>query len=496
MFFVILIGLILRLSFIDKPEGLWNDEYVSWMVANTPFFNGFFKTILSQCHMPVYYLYLKPFTNYSDIVLRLSSVFPGVFSIVSMYFVGKLYSKKIGLYSAIITSVLSFLIYYSQEVRLYSFLFFISTISLFYTIKLIHEKNRKNICGYIISNLVLIFTHTLGIIFVFFNALYVLYKLKKDKIKISKEFFFSAKFIISVFFLICLMIIFSSLANNIISQHHSAQWWGHFSYTNILFLFTDYFSPVLTNHINAPPIFFYDKSLAYWMIIPTIIGIIGIFFGIKNNKGIAVSAFITLIVLFILAKFGFIVFVTKYSIEILPILIIIISCGFSRLKINGILLLILFSAIHLAYLFTPNYVTKLPRTEGHKIVSSIIKERKPQKIIFTYYDENRFRRYLNLEKIPTFYISKMNRHEYVTNPERILDNIDKGETFSIVFLDSVSFLPDDNSLYFEEKIPEMFVTFSKIKNKLTKTISSDKDYSILNYDTIGSWSVVTAIKTR
>ena len=43
-----LLGLILRLTNIIKPEGLWNDEYVSWHVASTPFFGGFGEEILNN----------------------------------------------------------------------------------------------------------------------------------------------------------------------------------------------------------------------------------------------------------------------------------------------------------------------------------------------------------------------------------------------------------------------------------------------------------------
>ena len=97
MYFITLIGLILRLTFLNKPEGLWNDEYVSWMVASTPFGEGFWNAVLKQCHMPFYYLYLKPFTGCSDLVLRLTSVIPSVIAIPVMYLVGKEYSKKTGI---------------------------------------------------------------------------------------------------------------------------------------------------------------------------------------------------------------------------------------------------------------------------------------------------------------------------------------------------------------------------------------------------------------
>ena len=87
--FSVIAGLLLRLICIDKAEGLWNDEYISWFIASQPFTKEFWEAVYSQCHMPFYYLYLKfvmSVFGQSDLVLRLSSVFTGLCSIVAMYF--------------------------------------------------------------------------------------------------------------------------------------------------------------------------------------------------------------------------------------------------------------------------------------------------------------------------------------------------------------------------------------------------------------------------
>ena len=113
---ITILGIIVRLLFINKTEGLWNDEYVSWIVASQPLTNGFFENIKSQCHMPFYYLYLKTFMTIfgqSDLVLRLSSAFAGAVSIPVMYLVGKQQNKKTGLLLAFFTAISSFLIFYS-----------------------------------------------------------------------------------------------------------------------------------------------------------------------------------------------------------------------------------------------------------------------------------------------------------------------------------------------------------------------------------------------
>jgi len=97
MLFITVLGCALRLAFLDKTEGLWNDEYVSWSISAIPFGKKFFEGILAQCHMPLYYFYLKFFIHFfgnSDLMLRLTSVVPGVLSIIVMYFVGKEFKDK------------------------------------------------------------------------------------------------------------------------------------------------------------------------------------------------------------------------------------------------------------------------------------------------------------------------------------------------------------------------------------------------------------------
>ena len=146
IFVITLLGLILRVLYINKPDGLWNDEYISWMIASRPMLDGFWAGIKSQCHMPVYYLYLKSFMamfGQSDLLLRLTSVLCGTLSIIAMYFTGLEKDRKTGLIAALFTAISSFLIYYSQEVRFYSLLFLFSALSLLFTIRLV-KKNKPD----------------------------------------------------------------------------------------------------------------------------------------------------------------------------------------------------------------------------------------------------------------------------------------------------------------------------------------------------------------
>ena len=142
----------------------------------------------------------------------------------------------------------------------------------------------------------------------------------------------------------------------------------------------------------------------------------------KSAKELALVGSIVCIILMLLAYFGKIVFITKYSIEVLPILLLCLSSGFESLKKTGNVLLSIFISIHLFSFFTPFYVTKILRTEGHRIPAEIIKAKNPENVIFTYYSPERFLRYIDLNGKKVSHISKVNRFEYIDEPQKRFQN--------------------------------------------------------------------------
>ena len=47
---ILTVGLLLRLWNLNKPEGLWNDEYITFSIAMLKFPFDFFEGIKSNCH--------------------------------------------------------------------------------------------------------------------------------------------------------------------------------------------------------------------------------------------------------------------------------------------------------------------------------------------------------------------------------------------------------------------------------------------------------------
>lgn len=522
---IFLLGLILRLICIDKPDGLWNDEYVSWMIAATPFANGFVDAVKSQCHMPFYYLYLKFFMSFlgqSDLVLRLTSIFAGVLAIPAMFYLGKEKSEQTGYFCAGFTAISSFLIYYSQEVRLYSVLFLFSALCILYTIRFIKNPNKKNIILCILFNFLILFTHTIGFVFVFLNLIYISINNKKIAPYVWGALAFCSIFTVP-------------LAYKIMTTESFSQWWGHFSISKIEFLFTDYFSPVLTNLTNAPDDFFYIPKLAFLMIIPALIAIALIIKALKKDYQLFLLACSLILVLVIASMSGKLVFITKYSIEIYPILIYLACSGLSSInnKVFRNIIIIFHCLISLGYIFVHPYsAPKMHRAEGQKIPMDIVKNMKLKKddiILLEYYPKQRFEKYFDFSDYRTVEIHKGNFPQFLTAntdyndvykngkvlykdifstldnkyfddllKNYVFANMKRDQSVVMVLLDSVSFYtPDDMAkitrdeiLY--EKEPFLFLVFSYIKNKTFEDMLST--LTITRLERKGNWTVIKFTK--
>lgn len=527
---ILLFGLILRLIFINKPDGLWNDEYVSWLIAVKPLAQGFWPAMKHQCHMPFYYFYLKLFMTLfgkSDLLLRLTSVFAGFLSMIAMYFVGLEKNKKMAFLCCGFCAISSFLIYYSQEVRLYSILFLFSALNLLFTLKILKNPDKLNLVAYIVSDLLILLTHTIGFVYVFLNLIFI-------SLKLFKTF---RKAIIGIWTAIILSAsLCAPLILKIFSSQTFSQWWGHFSLSKIGFLITDYFSPVLTNLTNAPDNFFYAPILLPFMLIPSIIAIIGLTLAIKKeklNRELFLVILLTLLVLISASLSGKLVFITKYSIEIYPALIYLACFGISEISNNlqKKALIIIYCLISLGYIILHPYsAPKMRRAEGHKIVTDMLERAQLQKgdyILFEYYDKDRFEKYFDFNDYNVISINKGNFPFYLSpNQNNILkngkniykeiflsdeniyfesmlekeifSNMETGQSLVMIILNSVSFyspeqiksVTENKNLY--EKTPLLFLVFSYIKKETF--FLAEKKLDISRIEQKGNWTIIKFTK--
>lgn len=550
LFIIVFVGFALRLWCLDKPEGLWNDEYVGWFIASISNFKEFFNTAIQNCHTPLYYFYLK-FWMYifpdTDLSLRWSSIVPSIISIISMYLVGlEAKDKRTGLFCALFTAISSFCIYFAQEVRLYSLLFLITSVTVLFFIKTAKNQNCKNYTTYFCFNAILCATHTLGIIFSFFNIACLLLYINNNVEKLNKQSIKNIlKYIIPFFIVI---IIISPFLVTIATSKNLSQFWSDFSLTKIICTFIDYYSPIQTNIQNTFDSFsnylIYRTKANYsfiiFAILPTIIGLILTIKGIltKNKlvNYLAISAglfFLTIISLSILGKM---IVITKYTIEIYPILILLLSIGLISIKkevLRNILLsiLLLINAFYLY--FAEDSAPRRNRPEGHLAVVNLIEEsnlQKGDKILITYYNRDKFDRYLKDKNEYNFLsINKFDFNYFLFDGEnyfdilktakskhkdffkefpnstlkkyandKILYGMEKGDRVGIIILKNVSFIDNDNIqriLNDENKYNDtslIFLVFSSIKNNLVKIL--DKELTRETTTHKGDWSLYVYIK--
>ena len=510
--FLILLGIVvfsilLRLINLDKQEGMWNDEYLTWEIAKAAFPKEFFEAIMRNCHAPLHYLYLKAwmyFFSDSDYSLRMSSLVPGVISVISMYFAGRELGKKAsdstGLVAAAFCAISSFLIYFSQEVRIYSLLFLLSSLHLICAIKTLDNPTKKHCTFFVLTALLVMLEHTIGFVFVFFSSVSViLFASKKTKFK---KFFLTSLLIGFIIFIPVAIFLYNVMFN----QQYSSQWWAPFSWAKLAFFFTDLFSPYLVNITNAPPSFLsmvYDGKTINWgftlfafipLTIASVSMVKAIFIMDSKVKYILLTSIGVYLTVFAASLFGKILFLTKYMIEIYPLLILLAIYGLMSFKEKGIKVILgtIYLVVSVFFIVASEYSpVKLIRSEGQNIpvvMLKVLQYKDTDKVVFLYYPKTRFEKYSKeiTQNKNTTDISKYDFTFIKDEKETMKETYKDGkETYKNVFL-SLKNNPLENFLsknvYSTIKKGDKFflVDFSLVSiftpQLLQKKVTSEKKY--------------------
>ena len=541
LFIILVLASVIRFCSLNTSEGLWNDEYVAWLIASKKSFSEFINIISKNCHTPLYYLLLKLWLNVfpdSDISLRVSSVITSLLTVIAMFFLGKEYKdEKTGLLCALFCSLSSFYIYFAREVRPYSLLSLITALLIFYCIKTLKSGRKRFFSLFIILNALLCSAHTLGVIFSFFIILYTsvyLYKNFEEWKIIIKNV---KKIFMYIFPLLVILILISPFIFSITFSKSLSQFWSNFSYFKILFSFTDYFSPIQINITNSPDTL---KNINYmfifFVILPSAMAFFAILKGclIKDKilKLLLLScvSFFSVILIFVAA--GKLILLTKYSCEIYPVLILTFVCGVMTLKnkiVQNAFFIIYFSIASFYLYFSPISAPKLVHPEGNRLPVILIQQSRLKPgdyIIFTYYDTDKFERYFkNKNDFNIFSISKFNfnkpvygnKNYYETISEgkilyrdkfkefpnknivdwadaNIIKQMKKGDKAGIIYLNGVSFFTNEklNEIALDDKKYKktsfVFMTFSMLKNNLMYAFKDD--FKIDSITQSGSWILI------
>ncbi len=190
---IVIIGSYLRFRNI-LLQSFWNDELYSIFVSQPS--RTLKEIILFQtkdAHPPLYQMLLwinfKIF-GYSELTARGFSAALGIAGIATSYFLfKKLFDKYTALLGTAVSSATVLLIWYSQETRSYSLLYFLTVLSSFLFLTFYEKQTTKNFFMYSLSATALAYTHYFGFLILLSHGLTTLYILLTDK-KRGKAFFF------------------------------------------------------------------------------------------------------------------------------------------------------------------------------------------------------------------------------------------------------------------------------------------------------------------
>jgi len=186
---VLIISFVIRLIGIN--QSLWLDEAISVNVAKLPIGQIVEKFSRFDFHPPLYYWFLNIWQKiFGDGVamMRLSSLLFSLITIYLVYLIGKeIKNKNFGFWAALLVAVNPLLIYYSQELRMYSMAVMWLSGAIYFLVKMdIKPKNSWiNILGFNLMTF-LAFLTFYGSVFLIGAMIFYLLFTKKYKL-----FFFS-----------------------------------------------------------------------------------------------------------------------------------------------------------------------------------------------------------------------------------------------------------------------------------------------------------------
>ncbi len=143
-------------------QSLRLDEAQSlWQTSRTPL--GIIHIVAEDVHVPLYHILLhfwQQFFGSNVVIARFLSLMFFMFSIPAMYYLCSLiYSRRIALFTTLLTAISPFLNWYGNEIRMYSLLTFITIVNQYFFLRIYKEVGKYNLFFYGLTAVLGIFTH-------------------------------------------------------------------------------------------------------------------------------------------------------------------------------------------------------------------------------------------------------------------------------------------------------------------------------------------------
>lgn len=259
VFLLVMVVFAVFLRFHDvSTQDVWCDEANSIIIAElNP--SGIITRMSDDASPPLYYLLLHSWMyafGETELALRGLSVLFGMMLIIALYFIGKrIFSEKVGLYAALIASVAPIHIMYSQQIRMYTLLSFVSLMSMYYLLRFIQEKKISFLPGYAIFTILSLYTHNYGIFLLPAQALLVLLFVRQRQMILW--WFFSV---------VCIGAVYAPWIPSLFGQISGVpktgwrdDYWNHYGFVGSFFMSIASFSP------GGPQLSYVPLNAIRWM---------------------------------------------------------------------------------------------------------------------------------------------------------------------------------------------------------------------------------------
>lgn len=332
---LILIGLELRLVFIDLP--LWYDEAQSVLIAKMSFpfeINKYLLNIDMQ-HTPLYFyllhFWIKIFGE-NDIALRILSLIFSLATIPCIYKLAKNFvSKKFALIAPLLMVFNTFNIIYSTEVRMYSIIIFLTVLSMNYLLEYLNTDSTKSLIKLTVTNLLMPYTLVGAFVFVIAQIISTLAVYAKSRN--LKKYLISNLFLFILLIPYFITIIGFYLKRSEFLLSHVTD----FSISNTFGIFQNFLAPdcgtIYWATLNP---FYINLYTVIYIFLPLFFAVYLIYLAIKNSDD--KTLFLSLITLVTFGAFVLfainktIVLAPRYLVFISPLLLILLVSGLSKIK--------------------------------------------------------------------------------------------------------------------------------------------------------------------
>lgn len=194
---VLIVGLgwLLRTHALET-RSLWADEGWTMLLSSGPSLSEITQTLAADQHPPLFFMLFRLWrsvTGDSEFATRYFSVLSAVLAIALIYQLGRsLYGVRTGVLAALILALFDLHIDLAQEVRHYSLLATLAIASSVFYARWWQNPTRTNRIGYVLSSILLLYTHYLGGYVLIAHLIHMLLVVRPPRRLLNALFLFGA----------------------------------------------------------------------------------------------------------------------------------------------------------------------------------------------------------------------------------------------------------------------------------------------------------------